>query len=457
MGKGGTTNTQPTIPPELQPLYRGSVRNVLGQQQQAPLGGFNERYPEEVAPLSGLERESIGQSYGLFDPSALDAMALRDMLSLPDLYAAGPTTGEYAGSELDLSQFMNLLGGPQYGQIGQEYPPGGPFGPEPGPAAPPPTVPGPPGGNPDRPDVPILQPDQGGPGTLGSTGGITPEQFMASQGKVAPTIPTGGGLQSMNYQGVAAQDRMPIVQPTRERPPTTTIPFRPPTKDDINSNLSDTLGGLAKPPVDPYQKAIGTVESAGTGQLSAATPFGQSPGVLGGYARVSGDAVRNDPAVAAALDEFQKLTLPGIQNEYTLSGLGRSTAVPSAISLGQASMLTPLMQDALGREQHRLDRGYGATEEELGRRERSSVRRADATSQRIGQLMGLSAQQYGQRQGAIQTGLQAGGTQRGVAQQGLSNQYTDFLRRQGLSEQALYAPFGSTGTAGIGSMVRQAK
>jgi hypothetical protein len=161
--------------------------------------------------------------------------------------------------------------------------------------------------------------------------------------------------------------------------------------------------------------------------------------------------------VAAALAEFQRLIQPGLENQYSLSGLGRSTALPAALSLGQASMLTPLMMDALAREQHRLDRGYGSTEEELGRRERSSVRRAEATSQRIGQLMGLSAQQYGQRQGAIQTGLQAGGVQRGVAQQGLSNAYTDFLRRQGLSEQALYAPFGQTGTAGVGSLVRQSK
>src|SRR5512138_1535525 len=119
MSGGGTTVTTGDLPSELQGLYNGAISALQGVQQGAPISSFLGRNPQRVAGLNPLERYSIGQSYGLFNPQATDALALRDIMSLPDLYAAGPTTGEYTPSNLDLRYFMDLLGGPQYGQINQ--------------------------------------------------------------------------------------------------------------------------------------------------------------------------------------------------------------------------------------------------------------------------------------------------------------------------------------------------
>jgi hypothetical protein len=227
------------------------------------------------------------------------------------------------------------------------------------------------------------------------------------------------------------------------------------------------------------------VATQGRGSLVGETPFWNSPGIQmagrqaqgGGLLRPAsggnplvdavsaakggGTQVGNlevaDPAVRAQLEAFRLGVQPGMQNEYGLMGLGRSTALPAQMALAQSQMLTPLLQDALGREERGIERSYGATESELSRRERSSTRRADATAQQIQMLMGLGGAQTGRLQGAVGTGLQAGGVQRGVAQQGYDARYEDFLRRQGLSEQALYSPFGQTGSSGIGSIVRQSK
>lgn len=257
--------------------------------------------------------------------------------------------------------------------------------------------------------------------------------------------------------------RMPITTVTTPPPAPSVVPWRPPPNSNprypgpgegipgtnIDLTKQTNAGSYGGP---EWQQGLAAVGGpAASGNLSAATPFDQSPGILGGYAGVNGNAVRNDPAVEAANQEFNRLVAPELINQYTLSGLGRSSALPTALSLGQASMLTPLMQDALAREQHRLDRGYGATEEELARRERSSVRRYEATLQQAQGLQGLGQGVWNQRQGAIDTGIQAGGVERGVAQNQLTSAYNDFLRRQGLAETSTMGPFGQLLPGAFGS------
>jgi len=464
MGKGGTTQTQPTIPPELRPLYESSVRGVMEQQRQAPLGGFNERYPAETAQLSPTERNAIGQSYGLFNAPGVEALALQSIMGLPELAAAGPTTGQYQPSELGIDQYYNALSGPFYGQTGEDYNPGGlssnppqwgPFGPEPGPGPePPPPGPGPGPGPPPPEPQPTGLTTQGAPQGTTPKSGVSFDQFLGAMGGATPSDP-----------------RMPVVPGVGGRPDTRVVPPR--TTGPLGYQTLNTSPGLQD------------VATQGRGSLVGETPFWNSPGIQmagrqaqgGGLLRPAsggnplvdavsaakggGTQVGNlevaDPAVRAQLEAFRLGVQPGMQNEYGLMGLGRSTALPAQMALAQSQMLTPLLQDALGREERGIERSYGATESELSRRERSSTRRADATAQQIQMLMGLGGAQTGRLQGAVGTGLQAGGVQRGVAQQGMDARYEDFLRRQGLSEQALYPQFQQTGTAGLGSVVRQSK
>src|SRR5262249_25064395 len=107
--------------------------------------------------------------------------------------------------------------------------------------------------------------------------------------------------------------------------------------------------------------------------------------------------------------------------------------------------------NAFGREQQRLAQGYGATEEELARRERSDVRGSEANQNAISQLLGLSQMNNTRQGNAIDQLAQLGATERGVAQQGNESAYNELLRRQALAESATYQPFGSAMPSALGS------
>lgn len=182
-----------------------------------------------------------------------------------------------------------------------------------------------------------------------------------------------------------------------------------------------------------------------------AIPFNQSPGLQIAGQRISGQSIVDDPAIAAALANFRQNVQPGIENQATLAGLGRSTALTNALATSQAQMLAPMYESAFGREGDRINRLGGAAENELGRRERSSVRSAEANQNSINQLMSLSEMLYGRRQGTQQAAMAAGQTERGIRQAGLDAQNQDYLRRQALSEQGLFTPFGQMMPSAIGS------
>ncbi len=194
-----------------------------------------------------------------------------------------------------------------------------------------------------------------------------------------------------------------------------------------------------------------TAQQNVTGQ----TPFMQTPGMQIASQRVQGTDIYNDPAVSASLQDFNNRVAPQIQNRSTLAGLGRSTAGLNSLALAQGQMLTPMYQDAMQREQSRLGNMNTAAENELGRRERSSARVADANTNMINQLMQLSQNQYNRQLGAGTNLIQAGSGFRDIAQQGNAAAQNDFLRRQALGEQAVYAPFGGLAQAGLGSTTSQ--
>lgn len=181
------------------------------------------------------------------------------------------------------------------------------------------------------------------------------------------------------------------------------------------------------------------------------TPFMQTPGMQISSQRISGQGIQDDPAISAAMQDFQRRVAPQIQNRATLSGLGRSTAALDSLSLAQGQMLAPMYEGAFGREQTRLNNMNTAAENELGRGERSSARVADANQNMVQNLMGLSNTMYSRGQGTGQNLMQAGGQFRDIAQQGNEAGLNDFLRRQALGEQAVYAPFGGLASAGLGS------
>lgn len=468
----------------------------------------------QVAGLSDPEMYATSQAYGLGQASPLDAMALSQIMAMPSYGYAGPTTGDPSASPLTPGAAMDMFNS-QYGMLPQGY--GQPsvqnFGPAPGPLANDPYQPnvphsaGGPGGGPNNggPGSPNYEP----PGTGGQGGGYTPyphataaPMVAAKSGAGAPAASPGGGSglsgspQYASAPGGAGWNPGggPITLPPRPTgPPSggpTPSPGGPPFGGGGNGgsprdNSPNGAVPMAGGPSGSTWRAVNDASQSGQGvRPTGGTPFWQSPGIQAAqantgqadqnainaaYQGVSGQSVRDDPAIAQAFANFNQFAKPQIQNDAALAGLGNSSAMVNSLGQAQAQMALPLYQDAFAREmhtqdlgqgamqsaidrmQHTQDRGYGATEEELGRRERSYIRGAEAQQGATDRLMQLS-QMQNQRQGqAVNTLAGLGATERGVEQQGNESGYNDMLRRQALSEAALYQPFGGMLPSAFGS------
>lgn len=491
----------------------------MDAQSQMPLTGYGGQYPMDVAGLSDPEMYATSQAYGLGQPSSLDAMALSQIMAMPSYGYAGPTTGNPTASPLLPGQAMDMLQS-QYGVLPQGYgqPQVQPMGPAPGGygSGMDPYTPGIPGGWTQGPNGPI---PPGGPGTPGGSGGGpnngghgsdpntqavqsgpsqgTPQVAERSAHAAAASQSQGGSMTQprMPVNPVDRPQGLPQEVPPGNRPPQGSgpvnggwptspgNPFDPPSGGGPRDSAPNGGVQMAGGPSGSTWRAVNDAAANGSGvRTSGVTPFGQSPGigaayqsvngqpaVNAGYARVSGQGIADDPAIAQALANFRQSVAPGIQNDAAMAGLGNSSAMVNALSQTQGQMLEPLYQDAFAREQHTQDRGYGAmeneasrqqhvqdrgygaTEEELARRERSYVRGAEAQQGATDRLMQMSQMQNQRQGGAIGTLAQLGGTERGVEQQGNESAYNDMLRRQALSEAALYQPFGGMLPSAFGS------
>lgn len=105
--------------------------------------------------------------------------------------------------------------------------------------------------------------------------------------------------------------------------------------------------------------------------------------------------LENSSIVQAGNRYFDTAIAPGITNQATLSGLGRSTANTNALAAAEAQTILPLLQG----EQARRD-------------------------------------------AMINQGMTQGDVERSVEQQGYNADQNDYIRRQALSEQGLFAPLG---------------
>jgi hypothetical protein len=130
---------------------------------------------------------------------------------------------------------------------------------------------------------------------------------------------------------------------------------------------------------------------------------------------------------------FEASTIPQIRQSRTMMGLGDSNAVTNDISRAWAGVLPTLVENELGREERGIQRETGA---------------GFAGAQG---LTGISGAQTQREAGATDRGFGFGTGFRGIAEEGNRAVYEDFLRRQGLGERALFAPFGQ-GQAGIGTI-----
>lgn len=160
-------------------------------------------------------------------------------------------------------------------------------------------------------------------------------------------------------------------------------------------------------------------------------------GIQQGQERVTGAGLPGgpkgtNPAFEATRRAFEEMTIPQIRQSRTMMGLGDSNAVTKDIAGAWAGVLPSLVEAELGREERAIDRGVGS-------------RFAGASG-----IAGLSGARTAREFGATDRGFGFGTGFRGIAEEGNRAIFEDFLRRQGISERLLFAPFGQAG-ATIGS------
>lgn len=150
------------------------------------------------------------------------------------------------------------------------------------------------------------------------------------------------------------------------------------------------------------------------------------------------------PLTQAAIQAFQQSTLPVIQNQFALQGLSNSPALGDAVG---SSLAQSLPQFIFQGEQ--LNQSGARTMADIANMQQQNQLAGNQQAMNalfgLGQQAGTAGQLQNQQ---VQTGLGAfggaGQLQQGTAQSQLDTSQMDFLRRQGLAEQATTGLFGGT-------------
>ena len=241
-------------------------------------------------------------------------------------------------------------------------------------------------------------PDTGGPGK-GAGGTPSSETPTIWGDPMLPDPHEGGGFADPNVRPVAGIN---------------------PWMDWAAGNLPGMMG-----PTGLETEAAGMLRGAVGG--AGRTPTG---------AGLPGGAEGTNASFEATRRAFEAMTIPQIRQSRTMMGLGDSNAVTNDISRAWAGVLPTLVENELGREERGIQRETGA---------------GFSGAQGLG---ALSGQQTGREFGATDRGFGFGTGFREVAEEGNRAIYEDFIRRQGLAERLLFAPFGQAGSS-IGSRTDQ--
>ncbi len=449
----GETTTTATLAPELRPLFTGSVKQMLGLQGAAPVTDYLGRNVQRTVPLSQSEREGIGLARGLSTPSGLSALALQQILRMPQLAGAGPGTGRARTNAPDIRTLLSVLQNPAPalaagpGNIGAA-----PFGPEPRPPGLPVYGGGPGSVGPiDRdggdggpgPIAPLGAPPasppatgippRGTPPTIGPRTGLMTGRFLTPQQAATGAPPAATTGRFLTPQQAAAGRPATTNIPGWDEPGVTPVgptgPGTPPREPPVTlpprtgpPPVVPPRSGGETPPLPPLEGP----NIFGLGDLQNFMAQGPAPDT--NYAFFD-----QSPTIKAAMNAFSAQALPTIQNQMNLSGLGRSTAAGNAIAQAQGQMLTPLLQS------------------ELDRQERSAVRTSEATQRQIQDLLQLTGAEQGRQESAVEGLMRTGAVERGIGQSAEDAAYQDFLRRQALSETGTMLPFGQTMPSAFGS------
>jgi len=271
-------------------------------------------------------------------------------------------------------------------------------------------------------------------GSPGGTGNWLSESFaqqnqgqpLVSVGPDGKLVPYGGGQEGA-YINIPAAPPQFIGMPGTEYQKTPDFTAAHPQGIADLSPLEQwamlmTPGMWDRPEAE--QQSMDYATQIGGAQVPSNVPYYQ------------GSAFQESPFYQTGKTAFEEGIAPLIENQMALSGLGTSSSLANALSLGWGQQVPQILsQYATQYVEPQLQR---------------QMQQQQLIASMIPQLAGLGAQETGRELQTINAALQAGGLERGVRQAQEDALYADLLRRQALSEQALFGPMGMLPSA-VGS------
>lgn len=267
----------------------------------------------------------------------------------------------------------------------------------------------------------------------GTSKGSSNQQANLTPGETALYNQTGQNVQDL--QNLAPVSDFLKPNPTAVAPLSNT---QQQSVDLMNQNLSQATSGQAQQQIlNPNARYSNLL--SGTDQPISSDPTLQQTQRYAGLMGSTGGAYENSPIVQAGTRYFQSAIAPGIENQATLSGLGRSTANTSALSAAQAQTMLPLLQGEEARQQG-LITGEQSRQDQL--MQQAQARRDALITGEQGRTDTLATQQQARVDQLVTQGMTVGDAQRQVAQEANNAQAVDAQRRQAISESALFGPLG---------------
>lgn len=191
-----------------------------------------------------------------------------------------------------------------------------------------------------------------------------------------------------------------------------------------------------------------------------ARPLSTPPAELASIAQLNdvvGGPVGSSPATRQAMEAWRQFTLPTVQHEAALQGVGRSGQELIDTALSSTQAMVPLLQTEIANRMQSAKEFQNIAGAETSREQFPREQTAAALTALGPQLTNLGTQMFNQRVQAIDEALRGGQINRDVAQQEFDAAREEFSRLQALSEAGTLGPLGQVLPSLIGSKTNTQK
>ena len=167
---------------------------------------------------------------------------------------------------------------------------------------------------------------------------------------------------------------------------------------------------------------------------------------------LTGGPIGQSPLLQEGVASFVQNSLPLIQNQLAVAGLGRSGSLGPSIATGLSQTLTPLIQQEISNRVGALSVLQQMAQAETSRYLYPREQTVNALQQMSAETMQMATLSFQQQMQAINTALQAGQIQEAKANELAASAQAEFQRLYALAQQSSFGVLGQAVPSMIGSI-----